>query len=154
MLTGKAKLRVVSCYRSFAEQNKLYSRGRSLPGPKVTNAKGGYSMHNFGLAFDICLIINGKEASWDTIRDYDEDGKADWMEVVEYLKGKGFKWGGDWKTLKDMPHFEVGIDLATLRQAYNDKLFIAGTEYVDLYKLKGLDNLGIYLGDKDNGVLV
>jgi len=31
----------------------LYAQGRTKPGNKVTNARGGYSNHNFGIAFDI-----------------------------------------------------------------------------------------------------
>jgi peptidoglycan L-alanyl-D-glutamate endopeptidase CwlK len=32
---------VTSTYRDIESQNALYAQGRSLPGPKVTNAKGG-----------------------------------------------------------------------------------------------------------------
>lgn len=39
-------------YRSFPEQAKLYFQGRTLPGPKVTNAPAGYSPHNYGIAVD------------------------------------------------------------------------------------------------------
>lgn len=48
------KLRFVAThgYRSPAEQMALWAQGRTLPGKKVTNAKGGESQHNFGLAFD------------------------------------------------------------------------------------------------------
>ena len=41
-----------SGYRSFAEQDKLYAQGRTEPGMKVTNARGGYSQHNWGIAAD------------------------------------------------------------------------------------------------------
>lgn len=40
-------------FRTRAEQDALYSQGRSKPGPRVTNARGGYSLHNFGLAVDV-----------------------------------------------------------------------------------------------------
>ena len=38
--------------RTYAEQDALYAQGRSKPGPIVTNVKGGYSNHNFGIAGD------------------------------------------------------------------------------------------------------
>jgi peptidoglycan L-alanyl-D-glutamate endopeptidase CwlK len=107
-LLGKgARLRLAYVYRSNELQDKLYNQK-----PKVTNAKGGQSIHNYGLAFDIVLLYdndgNGtfEEASWSMIRDYDKDSKADWMEIVNYFKSKGWEWGGDWKSFKDAPHFQ------------------------------------------------
>lgn len=143
ILTGRSKVKVVSGFRSHEEQAKLYAKGRTAPGPKVTNAKPGYSMHNYGLAFDICLVLDGKDVSWDVEGDFDEDRKADWMEVVEVFKGLGFKWGGDWKTLKDMPHFEVEVSLDTLRKLYAKNMFVEGTEYVSLL---GIDDIKIPKG--------
>lgn len=133
VLTGRARVKVTSGYRSYEEQDKLYAKGRTAPGPKVTNAKAGHSMHNFGLAFDICLELDGKIISWDVNKDFDEDRQSDWMEVVKVFKDLGFKWGGDWKTFKDMPHFEVDFPLATLRHLYKLNTFIEDTEYVSLH---------------------
>jgi hypothetical protein len=39
-------------FRTEAEQAKLYFQGRTLPGRKVTNARPGYSVHNYGAAID------------------------------------------------------------------------------------------------------
>jgi peptidoglycan L-alanyl-D-glutamate endopeptidase CwlK len=107
-LLGKgARLRFAYVYRSNALQDKLYNKK-----PKVTNAKGGQSIHNYGMAFDIVLLYdndgNGtfEEASWSMIKDFDRDSKADWMEIVNYFKSKGWEWGGDWK-FKDAPHFQL-----------------------------------------------
>jgi peptidoglycan L-alanyl-D-glutamate endopeptidase CwlK len=73
--------------------------------PKVTNSRGGFSFHNYGLAIDIVLIVDGKSASWEIKKDFDGDGKADWMEVVAIFKSFGWEWGGDWK-FYDAPHFQ------------------------------------------------
>lgn len=105
-LSGIAKVRISQGLRTFKEQDKLYSIGRTKPGKKVSNAKAGQSIHNYGLAVDICLIIDGKTASWDTAKDWDNDKIADWMEVVNIFIKHGWDWGGSWKTFKDMPHFE------------------------------------------------
>lgn len=96
------RLRFAHTLRTISEQNYLYSQGRTRSGSIVTNAKGGQSIHNFGLAFDIVILL-------------DEDGngafeKAVWNgkwfnTVVMELKGYGFEWGGDWK-FKDAPHFQ------------------------------------------------
>lgn len=105
-LTGKAKIRITQGLRSFEEQEKLYAIGRITNGKKVTNAKAGQSIHNYGLAVDICLIINKKIASWDTVKDWDNDKVADWYECVKIFAKHGWDWGGNWKTFKDLPHFE------------------------------------------------
>ena len=105
-LTGKAKIRITQGLRTLSEQADLYSLGRTKPGKKVTNAKPGQSIHNYGFAVDICLIIDGKVASWDTARDWDNDRVADWYECVKIFAKYGWNWGGNWKTFRDLPHFE------------------------------------------------
>ncbi|EAG3249433.1 peptidase [Listeria monocytogenes] len=92
---------VAQGYRSNAEQNALYAQGRTKPGNVVTNAKGGQSNHNYGVAVDLCLYSNdGKRVIW-------ESTTSRWKKVVAAMKAEGFKWGGDWKSFKDYPHFEL-----------------------------------------------
>ncbi|MBC1744519.1 peptidoglycan recognition protein family protein [Listeria seeligeri] len=92
---------VAQGYRSKTEQNALYAQGRTKPGSIVTNAKGGQSNHNFGVAVDLCLYSSdGKKVIW-------ESTTSRWKKVVAAMKAEGFKWGGDWKTFKDYPHFEL-----------------------------------------------
>jgi peptidoglycan L-alanyl-D-glutamate endopeptidase CwlK len=116
-LTGRAIPRITYSLRTFKEQQDLYSLGRTAVNPDgktrmkpmgniITNAKAGQSIHNYGLAVDFALIIDGKEASWNTVKDFDADGKADWMEVVSVFKANGWEWGGDWKSFNDKPHFQ------------------------------------------------
>jgi peptidoglycan L-alanyl-D-glutamate endopeptidase CwlK len=112
-LSKKSMVRFTCVMRTFAEQAALYAQGRTKPGKKVTNAPAGLSIHNYGLAFDIVLLIdkdnNGtyETASWDNLTDFDGDGISDWMECVKIAKSCGFSWGGDWKSFKDTPHFEM-----------------------------------------------
>lgn len=54
------RLIMTSTFRDYEKQNDLYAQGRVRPGSIVTNARGGYSYHNFGVAFDVCPIVNGK----------------------------------------------------------------------------------------------
>lgn len=120
-LSGSAMCRFSYTLRTFAEQNTLYAQGRTKPGKIVTNARGGLSYHNYGQAIDIVLIINGKEASWNDKKDFDGDGKADWMEIVNIFKQYGWEWGGDWG-FKDTPHFQKTLgysvrQLVALHQA-------------------------------------
>ena len=66
-LSGKAICRFAYTLRTFAEQDALYAQGRTklfdANGKKlgvVTKAKGGQSIHNFGLALDIVLLKYSK----------------------------------------------------------------------------------------------
>lgn len=130
----KAYVRIAQGLRTFPEQDGLFAQGRTKPGKIVTNARGGDSYHNYGLAVDIVLIINGKEASWDIAKDYNGDGIADWMQVVDVFEKKGFYWGGNFKSIKDYPHFEWNISgtIRELKTKYNGKQFIPGTNYVKI----------------------
>lgn len=100
--------------RTIAEQNALYAQGRSKPGKIVTYAPGGTSYHNYGLAVDFALLLpDGKSVSWSMSRDFDQDRKADWQEVVGEAKQLGFEWGGDWTSFKDYSHLQVSFGLTT-----------------------------------------
>ncbi|WP_062055678.1 M15 family metallopeptidase [Aquimarina longa] len=104
------KLRVTSALRTWQEQNRLYKKGRSVSGKIVTNAKAGESYHNYGLAFDVVEIKNGK-ALWNN---------PNWQKIGNLGKSLGFEWGGDWKRFKDKPHFQkrFGKHHTTLAKLY------------------------------------
>lgn len=107
------RLRFSQTFRTVSEQNELYAQGRTKKGNIVTNARGGSSFHNYGLAFDIVILYdkdgNGtfETASWNEKTDFDKNGKAEWIQVVEFFKSKGWKWGGDFRSFRDSPHFEM-----------------------------------------------
>lgn len=117
LLTGNAKARITCGFRSVQEQTALYAKGRTASGKIVTNARGGYSVHNYGLAIDFCLIVDGKYASWEWLKDFDGDKTPDWMEFVNLFKENGYEWGGDWKSFKDRPHLQktFGKSITELR---------------------------------------
>lgn len=99
-------VRFTQTLRTFREQDDLYAIGRSKPGKKVTNARGGRSFHNYGLAIDICILTPKGGISWEVEKDHDGDGRPEWDICVEKFKARGWKWGGDWTRFKDRPHFE------------------------------------------------
>ncbi|SET62301.1 M15 family metallopeptidase [Paenibacillus sp. NFR01] len=108
--------------RTIAEQNALYAQGRTKKGPIVTNARGGESYHNYGLAIDFALLLpDGTNLSWDTSRDGDRDKTADWQEVAYEAKQLGFEWGGDWTSFKDYSHLENNFGLS-INQLKSGKL--------------------------------
>lgn len=126
--------------RTITEQNELYAQGRTKPGKIVTNARGGSSYHNYGIAFDFCLVYdtNGDgvydETSWDIKKDNDRDGVADWLEVVKIFEAAGWEWGGKWSSIKDYPHLQktFGYSWRALLGKYLGENFIPGTKYVNI----------------------
>lgn len=135
-LTKHSEVRIVQALRTIEEQNELYAQGRTKAGKKVTNAKGGQSFHNYGLALDFALLIDDKEISWDLKKDWDGDKIADWMEVVSVFKRAGWEWGGTWK-FKDNPHFQktFGLTWKDYLKKYNsgDVIFDGnGIKYVNI----------------------
>lgn len=91
------EIKVISGTRTYAEQDALYAKGRTAPGSRVTNAQGGFSNHNFGIAFDIGVF--------DGTRYVPESPK--YKAVGSIGKSLGLDWGGDWTTIVDEPHFQL-----------------------------------------------
>jgi len=91
------RIKVTSGLRTYAEQDALYARGRSRPGNIVTNVRGGYSSHNFGIAFDVA-VFEGNKYMPESIK----------YKAVGVLGADlGLEWGGNWKTIIDQPHFQL-----------------------------------------------
>lgn len=116
------KIKIGECFRTVSEQNALYAKGRTAPGSIVTNAKGSSysSMHQWGVAFDFFLDM-----------DVDKDGKTSddafnnatklFNKVGAIGKKLGLEWGGDWKSIKDLPHFQLpdfGSTTSKLKKMY------------------------------------
>lgn len=100
LLPKGVRLRFAYVYRSIAEQNVLYNQK-----PKVTNAKGGQSIHQYGLAMDYVIMLDkDNNGTFETI---EWDLKSPYHKlVVDYFQSKGYEWGGSWKSFKDYPHFQ------------------------------------------------
>ncbi len=98
--------------RTIQEQNELYEQGRETEGRTITNAKGGQSYHNYGLAIDYALRSKTGKVIWNIDYDGNGNGKSDWLEAASIAKGLGFEWGGDWKTFKDYPHLQMTFGLS------------------------------------------
>ena len=107
-LAAGTEVRIISATRTYAEQNALFRQGRfGNPPPIVTNARGGQSWHNFGLAWDIGLFRNGT---------YLQDGTP-YVPLGPHGKVPGVAWGGDWSGFKDVPHYQFGTAGQTVSAA-------------------------------------
>jgi peptidoglycan L-alanyl-D-glutamate endopeptidase CwlK len=94
-------IRILSGTRTYAQQDELYGHGRNgNPNPIITNARGGQSNHNFGIAWDIGLFDgNGNYISNDS-------GYISFSAVV-LLAMSTIEWGGNWIHFKDYPHYQL-----------------------------------------------
>ncbi len=94
---------LVTCtLRSNQEQAALYAQGRTKPGKIVTNAKPGSSWHNYGRAYDVVPIVNGKPVWGTSGKDLEL-----WKQVGFIGKSVGLEWAGDWVRFREFPHFQL-----------------------------------------------
>src|SRR5262245_13836002 len=90
---------VVQGLRTFAEQDDLYAQGRTKPGQIVTQARGGESNHNYGLAVDLCPFTNDKP-------DWNAPMSA-WAAIGDAAQAHGLDWGGQGRKFLDKLHVEL-----------------------------------------------
>ncbi len=118
VLAAGIPARILSGTRTYAEQNALYRKGRfGNTAPIVTNARGGFSNHNFGIAWDIGIFDIGKYLGNSPL----------YAQAAAVGKVPGIEWGGDWKSFVDLPHYQLatGVALASVRTSFE-----AGTSFV------------------------
>lgn len=121
---------ISECLRTVAEQNALYEKGRTEPGPRVTNCRGNAysSMHQWGIAFDFYLNmdIDGDGKITD---DAYNDSTSMFKRVGQIGQSIGLEWGGNWKSIIDQPHFQLpnwGSTASKLKKMYgNPAAFMA-----------------------------
>jgi len=102
VLSAGISAKIIDGNRTYAEQNALFRKGRDSngnvvdPSKVVTNARGGQSNHNFGIAWDIGVFSGntylGNSPLYDTIGKIGRD--------------LGLEWGGDWHSFTDKPHYQ------------------------------------------------
>jgi len=128
-------------YRSYIESDNLFKIGREIAGEPcwcnnklnkigtclkhplgliITNAKGGYSYHNFALGMDEVGKINGKW-TWNLKNEI-------WQEYGDIIKSNGLIWGYDWNNNgkvdyndNDKPHcnYITSVTLGEMRILYD-----------------------------------
>jgi peptidoglycan L-alanyl-D-glutamate endopeptidase CwlK len=111
MKTAGIDVRMISGTRTFVEQDALFAQGRTKPGKKVTNAKGGQSNHNFGIAWDVVI--------------FDPEGRylpesPLYKEVARIGLTGGLEWGGNFSSFPDQPYFQLatGLSITAVRKKF------------------------------------
>jgi hypothetical protein len=84
---------------TWAEQDAIWEQGRNgNPGPIVTDAKGGYSAHNFGYAVDVFPEdIELGQPDWNL-------NHPAWKKILALAPSRGLAEGAQWCKFKDSPH--------------------------------------------------
>lgn len=124
--TEGVTVRVTQGLRTWEEQDALYARGRTAPGPRVTNCPGGRSYHNFGLAVDCVPSLPGNvyNPDWNNTH-------PTWKRMEALGMGLGLVSGANWRSFPDAPHFQFtgrfpeGEPSEELKQLYNSGGFPA-----------------------------
>jgi peptidoglycan L-alanyl-D-glutamate endopeptidase CwlK len=113
-------------HRSLQRQMQLYAKGRAETTPGdwvivnrskiVTRAKPGESAHNWDMAADFVLDVDrvpvrmrewrGKmhADAWD---DETPEAVDTWEKFGQAARSCGLNWGGDFKSIRDLPHVEM-----------------------------------------------
>lgn len=95
---------ITETLRTQEEQEALYAQGRTTSGKIVTNCRGFQSPHCWGVAFDFCRNVKGREYdNSDKFFDYVGEIAKTIFDDTEY----DLFWGGDFKTFVDKPHIEI-----------------------------------------------
>jgi RHS repeat-associated protein len=105
-------VRLTHGFRTYGDQDAEYAKGRNGdPRDVVTYARGGQSLHNFGLAYDIAL--------------FDDDGRyiidgsdPRYLQAGDLGRAIGLEWGGAWTRPYDPSHFQFngGRSTPTIRK--------------------------------------
>lgn len=95
---------VLEGVRTPERQRELYAQGRTKPGKKVTwtlVSNHFKKADGFGRAVDLCPF----PVDWNDHKKFAAIAKA--MKEAAKAEGVPLAWGGDWRTNKDSPHFEL-----------------------------------------------
>lgn len=115
ILDAGISARIISGTRTYAEQNKLFAKGRfGNPPPIVTNARGGQSNHNFGIAWDIGIFAaNGAYLGNSPL--YQKAG-----QIISSAGIANLEWGGNWTSFVDRPHYQhrTGLKISEVREKF------------------------------------
>lgn len=95
---------IITCgVRTVEEQKKLVAKGAS----KTMNSRHIPGADGYSKAVDVAMVLNGK-LSWDWPL-YAKIAAA--MKAAAAKEMVPIEWGGDWKSFKDGPHFQLPKNL-------------------------------------------
>lgn len=97
---------VVICgHRSVTEQQALYAQGRTRAGKIVTNIDGIKKKSKHNQTPSLAMDLVPHPIDWNDIERFKELGKI--IKRLAKEANTPLSWGGDWRSFKDYPHFEL-----------------------------------------------
>lgn len=93
-------LRVTQGLRTWDQQDLLYAQGRTTEGKIVTNAPGGYSMHQYALSVDVVPA----DPNFPVFTPDWHSMDSRWQQVLLLAKTCHLAEGAEWRTFPDRPH--------------------------------------------------
>jgi len=115
-------VRPVEGYRSPERQAALLASASG-----VTSVGAWSSCHNYGLALDAAVFVNG-EPSWNLNDPYVWASYQRFGELSEIV---GLNWGGRWTEPRDYPHVELKDECGQAKWAYRQGRKIPTFEVMD-----------------------
>lgn len=114
--SGIEGVAVTEGVRSIARQKELYAKGRTTPGPKVTdtlNSRHLRGVDGWGKAVDLAPVLAGGAIAWTNLEAFNAIANA--MLAAASENQVPIRWGADWdrdgkfreKGEWDSPHFEL-----------------------------------------------
>ena len=89
-------VRIFETFRTRQRQSAIYAQGRTTEGPIITRAMPGHSYHNYGIAVDLVMYVDGK---------WDWSDTALYRKLGPYFQRYGVRWLGD--TTGDLVHYQM-----------------------------------------------
>lgn len=112
---------VICGERTYAEQDALYAKGRTVPGGRVTNAKAGFSAHCFSVAADCVrdgdLEKPGLQPNWNA---------SQYKPYADHAKELGLEPGLYWKSFVDADHVQLPLTSKGITMAQLDGIYKKG----------------------------
>lgn len=106
---------VTSGLRSMAAQAVDYAQGRTTPGPIITHARPGSSAHNYGLAIDVALSVNGQPT---------------WNYAMP-------EWSILWAAIRASPQLHAGEDFPPVTESDGTVVDEADPPHIERYNWRG-----------------
>lgn len=113
MATIGYPMMVTQGLRTTKQQQELYAQGRTVKGPRVTNANGVTTKSNhqakadgYGHAVDLAFVAAEPFSD-----------EHPWQEMGIRAERLGLKWGGRWTKFPDRPHVELPQDPEGIQRA-------------------------------------
>ncbi len=138
-------VRVIQGLRSWDEQAALYAKGRTAPGPVVTNADAGFSWHNYGLAVDL-VPMTPLGPDWSITH-------PTWQRMIAVGTSVGLVSGSVWRSFPDYPHFQLTGSLPVSPSPLVRSVYMEGSLEA-VWQASGLDGAPGIMPDVDGEISV